>query len=102
MPTFDKMSSTEARARSATGKRAAQLQECMAYIQQMSVDKADVLQPASEETTQAIRRRLTAAALLLGTTLEVRRTGDAAYFWVGKRGAAARPQRGLSPKAGNP
>ena len=33
MPTFGKMSINKARARSATDKRAAQLQEYMAYIQ---------------------------------------------------------------------
>ena len=102
MPTFDKMAINEARARSATGKRAALLKEYMAYILQLSGDEDGVLQPASDETTQAIRRRLKAAALVLGTTLEVRRPGGGVFFWVAKRSGGARPRRGRPPKAGKP
>lgn len=102
MPTYDKISISEARVRSATGKRAAQLQEYMAYIQQLAAGEAGVLQPSADETTQAIRRRLTAASEALGTNLAVRRTGDAVYFWVAEERPASRPRRGRPPKPRNP
>ena len=102
MPTFERIPLSQARARSAMGKRAAQLQEYMAYIQQLSADEAGVLQPSADETTQAIRRRLTAATQALGTTLEVRRTGEAVYFWVATRGPGASRRSSRRPKSGDP
>ena len=60
MPTFGTLSIGEARAKSATGKRAALLQEYVAYIQGVASGEAGVLEPGEGETTQAIRRRLTA------------------------------------------
>ena len=82
MPTFDKMSIAQAQTRSATGKRAALLQEYMAYVQDVASGEAGSLEATEGETTQAIRRRLNAAAEALGRTLETRRNGNTVYFWV--------------------
>ena len=69
MPTFDTLPLNEARANSATGQRAALLQEYMGYIQMLAPGQAGKLEPGEGETTQAIRRRLTAAAEALGKEL---------------------------------
>ena len=66
MPTFTKMSIAQAQARSATGKRAALLQEYMAYVQDVAPGEAGSLEAMEGETTQAIRRRLNADAEALG------------------------------------
>ena len=94
MPTFDTLPLSEARANSATGQRAALLQEYMGYIQRVAPGKAGKLQPEAGETTQALRRRLTAAAEALGKELQVRRSANAVYFWMHRRPrAAAGPAR---------
>ena len=52
------------------------------------------LEPGEGETTQAIRRRLTAAAGTLGKTLVSRRSAAAIYFWPPEdRRAATGPAR---------
>ncbi len=61
MPTFDILPLNEARANSATGQRAALLQEYMGYIQRVGAGQAGKLEPGDGETTQAVRRRLAAA-----------------------------------------
>ena len=81
MPRFSTVSISEARAKSATGKRAALLQEYIQYIQR-AAGEAGVLEAGEGETTQAIRRRLALAAEALGTSLEVKRSGDAVFFWT--------------------
>ena len=93
MPTFSTLPIGEARARSATGKRATLLQEYVGYIERVAPGEAGKLEAGGGETTQAIRRRLTTAAEALGRRLEFRRTADAVYFWpsVGRR-------RGRPPK----
>ena len=97
MPTFDILPLDEARANSATGQRAALLQEYMGYIQILAPGQAGKLEPGVGETTQAIRRRLNAAAETLGKELQVRRSPNAVYFWapeaprLGAGGPAPRP-----------
>ena len=92
MPTFSTVPISEARAKSATGKRAALLQEYIQYIQR-AAGEAGVLEAGEGETTQAIRRRLALASEALGTTLDVRRSGNTIFFWTsnGRR-------RGRRPK----
>ena len=68
MPTFSTLPIGEARARSATGKRAALLQEYVGYIERVAPGEAGKLEAGEGETTQAIRRRLNAAATALGRT----------------------------------
>ena len=79
-PTFSTLPVGEARARSATGKRAALLQEYVSYIQRVALGEAEKLEAGQGETTQAIRLRLNAAAGALGKRLEFRRTDNAVYF----------------------
>ena len=81
MPTFDTLSIGEARARSATGKRAALLREYAGYIERVGPGEAGRLELGEGETTQAVRRRLSLAAEALGKRLEIRRTPGAVYFW---------------------
>ena len=93
MPTFDILPLNEARANSATGQRAALLQEYTGYIRSVSPGLAGKLEPGEGETTQAIRRRLNAAAEALGTDLQVRRTAKAIYFWAPEAPRRGRPRK---------
>ena len=90
MPTFGIVPIGEARANTVTGQRAALLQEYVGYIQRVDRGQAGKLEPGEGETTQAIRRRLTAAAETLGKDLEVRRTSAAVYFWPSSVGGRPR------------
>ena len=82
MPTFALLTIPEAQARGATGKRAQSLREYMDYIQRVPEGQAGQLQAGSGETTNAVRRRLGAAAKATGKTLVIRRSDDTVYFWV--------------------
>ncbi len=82
MPTFDVLTLGEAQASSVTGKRAQILREYMGYIERVPDGQAGKLQPAQGETTNALRRRLGAAALALGKTLTIRKAEGTIYFWV--------------------
>ena len=81
MPQFNAVPMEEARARSATGKRAELLNEYMTYLNQLLPGTAGSLRIGPGETTQAVRRRLGAAAAAMGIGLTVRRTADTVYFW---------------------
>ena len=93
MPTFDTVPLNEARANSATGQRAALLQEYSGYIRSVSPGLAGKLEPGEGETTQAIRRRLAAAAETLGKELQVRRSANAVYFWTPETPRRGRPRK---------
>ena len=93
MPTFSTLPIGEARARSVTGKRAVLLQEYVGYIQRVAPGEAGKLEAGEGETTQAIRRRLNAAAAALGRNLEFRRTDTAVYFWPSAGRRRGRPPR---------
>ena len=93
MPTFDIVSIGEARAKTATGKRAELLQEYVGYVQRVTLGEAGMLEAGEGETTQAIRRRLTAAAEVLGKNLEVRRSASAVYFWASEGRRRGRPRK---------
>ena len=90
MPTFALLTIPEAQARSATGKRAQLLHEYMDYLQRVPAGQAGQLQAGAGETTNAVRRRLGAAAKATGRSLVIRRSNDTVYFWVqqgnGRRG----------------
>ena len=94
MPTFDTLPLNEARASSATGQRAALLQEYMGYVQCVGPGQAGKLEPGDGETTQAVRRRLNAAAEALGKELQVRRSANAVYFWTQETPRRGRPRKG--------
>ena len=93
MPTFSTLPIGEARARSATGKRAALLQEYVGYVERVAPGEAGKLEVGEGETTQAIRRRLNAAAEALGKKLEFRRTENAVYFWPSEGRRRGRPRK---------
>ena len=93
MPTFGTVPIGEARANSVTGQRAALLQEYVGYIQRVATGQAGKLEPGEGETTQAIRRRLAAAAETLGKSLEFRRTAAAVYFWPTAGQRRGRPRK---------
>ena len=82
MPTFSTLPLSKARANSATGHRAALLQEYVAYIQRVAPGEAGKLELGEGETTQAVRRRLNVAAEALGMDLKASRSTNAVYFWV--------------------
>ena len=93
MPAFRTLSISEARANSATGKRAALLQEYVGYIERLASGEAGMLEAGEGETTQGIRRRLTTAAEALGKNLEVRRSASAVYFWTSASRRRGRPRK---------
>ncbi len=51
------------------------------YINQLESGQAGRITPDEGETTAVIRRRLGAAAELLGKSLVMNRLGDVVYFW---------------------
>ena len=93
MPTFGTVPIGEARANTVTGQRAALLQEYVGFIQGVPPGQAGKLAPGEGETTQAVRRRLNAAAELLGVGVEVRRTTGAVYFWMSEGRRRGRPRK---------
>ncbi len=93
MPIFGTVPIGEARANTVTGQRAPLLQEYAGFIQGVPPGQAGKLEPGEGETTQAIRRRLNAAADLLGVNLEVRRTAGAVYFWASEGRRRGRPRK---------
>ena len=91
MPTFEIVSAREAHLELALkGKRGEVLREYIGYIEQVDAEHAGRLTAGEGETTAAIRRRLGAAADLLGKTLAVTRVGGVVYFWEGEE---ERPRR---------
>ena len=100
MPTFSTLSVAEARARSATGKRAALLQEYVGYVERVGPGEAGKLEVVEGETTQAVRRRISAAAAALGKRLEFRRTDGAVYFWASDGRPRGRPRKNLVEQQG--
>ncbi len=93
MPTFSTLSIGDARARSATGKRAALLREYVGYIERVAPGEAGKLEAGEGESTQAIRRRLNAAATALGKNLAFRRTENVVYFWLSEGRRRGRPRK---------
>ena len=84
LPTFEIMSAREAQLEmSPRGRRGEVLREYIGYIEQVGTDHAGKLTAQEGETTAAVRRRLGAAAQLLGKNLTVIRDGRVVYFWEG-------------------
>ena len=82
MPKFEAIPLSEAKLKSATGKRAQITQEYLAYIKELQAGQAGRLQPAEGETVAAIRRRLGAAAKLFSKPVTIKREGNEVFFWV--------------------
>ena len=82
MPTLEIVSLQDAkRDLSLIGKRGAIVRPYMGYIDQLEAGQAGKLTPDEGETTAALRRRLGAAANLLGKKLVVNRQGNTVFFW---------------------
>ena len=82
MPEFAIVSLEEARRRIATSRRGHYFAEYGEYIQQLDGDQAGTLVATEGESVLTIRRRLAAAADILGKNLVIKRTGDELYFWL--------------------
>ena len=93
MPTFSIVLASEARTSIASERRAVLVGEYIGYIERVGAGEAGVLTAGEGETTQAIRRRLGAAAEALGRSLEVRRAGNAVYFWAQEGRRRGRPRK---------
>jgi len=96
MPKLDIVSIEEARVKSASrGKRAQVLQEYIGYIDQLESGQAGRLVAGAGETVSTIRRRIGAAAREAGKNLSIKRVGDEVYFWAEGRGTGnGRRRRG--------
>ena len=98
MPTLEVVSLQDAQLElSLTGKRGVMMRQYMDYIGQLETGQAGKLIPDEGETTAAIRRRLGAAAQLLGKNLVVNRQGDVVFFWEESSGSTPR-RRGRRKK----
>ena len=87
MPKLELVSLREARLElSLKGKRGALMRQYMDFIGRLETGRAGKLIPEEGETTAALRRRLGAAAELLGKSLAVNRQGNAVYFWEQETG----------------
>ncbi len=93
MPKLELVSLRDARLKlSLKGKRGALLRQYMDFISRLETGQAGKLTPEEGETTAALRRRLGAAAQLLGKNLVINRQGDAVYFWEQETGRTPRRQ----------
>ena len=98
LPTFEFLSVRDAHLElTLRGTRGAVLSEYMGYIEQLDPEHAGRLTAEEGESTAAIRRRLGAAAQLLGKRLEVTRDGRVVYFWEGREDLPRR--RGRPPRS---
>lgn len=91
MPSFSVVPIEQAQRPPVDSKRALLLKEYQGFIERVGPRQAGSLAPEGDETPQAVRRRLGAAAILSGATLTVRRAGQTVYFW--KRTRRGRPRR---------
>ena len=82
MPTFELVAIEEAAIKTKPSKRVRILEEYIGFISQLEPGQAGKLQPSEGETPGAIRRRIGAAAKLVGRNLVIRRAGDDVYFEV--------------------
>jgi hypothetical protein len=99
MPNLAIVAMQEAQQKTASGRQRQHLDEYAGYIQQLPEGQAGRLQLAQEEKIATVRRRLTAAANMLGKNLTIRRSGDDLYFW--KEPAEEKPRTRRRRKAEN-
>ena len=91
MPTFAVVPIEQAQRPPANSKRDLLLKAYQGFIERVGPRQAGSLAPEGDETPQAVRRRLGAAAKLSGVNLTVRRAGQTVYFWKATR--RGRPRR---------
>ena len=82
MPTLELVSLQDAQLElSLSGKGGEIMRQYMDYVSQLEAGRAGKLTPDVGETTASVRRRLGAAAQLLGKNLSVKRQGNVVFFW---------------------
>ena len=81
MPSFVVVPMDDAQKRRGPTKRDLLVKEYQEFIDRVGTRQAGKLTPDSGETAAAVRRRIGAAGKASGVTLQIRRTGDAVYFW---------------------
>ena len=81
MPKFHVVPTAQVPQRQRARREEAVRAEYVGYVNQVGLTKAGKLTPSEGETTQALRRRLGAAAKHTGKELVVKRNGQAIYFW---------------------
>ena len=97
MPTLELVSLRDAQLElSLSGKSGAIMRQYVDYITQLEPGRAGKLTPEAGETTASVRRRLGAAAQLLGKSLVVKRQGSVIFFWEGDGGPHPRRRRAKS------
>ena len=98
MPRFEYLSARDAHLELVLrGSRGEILREYMGYIEQIDPEHAGKLTAGEGESTAAVRRRLGAAAQLLGRSLVVTRDGRVVYFWESEEDRPRR--RGRPPSS---
>ena len=82
MPTLELVSLQDAQLElSLSGKGGEIMRQYIDYVGQLEAGRAGKLTPDLGETTASVRRRLGAAAQLLGKNLSVKRQGNVVFFW---------------------
>ena len=98
LPRFEYLSARDAHLELVLrGSRGEILREYMGYIEQIDPEHAGKLTAGEGESTAAVRRRLGAAAQLLGRSLVVTRDGRVVYFWESEEDRPRR--RGRPPRS---
>jgi len=99
MPSFETVTLDEAIRKTAiVGKRGEILREYLAYLDQLKNGQAGRLSPNDGETVGAVRRRLGAAARLVGMELVIKRAGEDIYFWAQPGDRVAEKRRPGRPR----
>ena len=82
MPAFRRVSRDETSSRRpAVNPALARLKQYQGYVKKVAPGVTGRLTPGKGETPAAVRRRLGAAAKVLGVQLTVKRVGDRVFFW---------------------
>ena len=92
MPQFTTTSVEEARRLTGGGKRQKELTAYLESVNGLSPGSAGKVVASEGETLSTVRRRLGDAARTSGRDIEIRRTDDAIYFWLGERRRRGRPR----------
>ena len=100
MPTLEIVSLQDAQVElSLSGKGGVIMRQYIDYISQLETGRAGRLTPDVGETTAYVRRRLGAAAQLLGKNLSVERQGNVVFFPEEDHASAPRRRGRNGPEA---
>ena len=82
MPKLELLSISQAKLKSATGKRAQVIKEYVGYIEQLAEGQAGHLLASEGESVAMVRRRVGAAAKVSGKNVVIKRVGEGVYYWL--------------------